>query len=47
MPLFMDEHDLDGPVSAAEVAQTHAADLEHQDAHGLLADAIRPVVEGS
>jgi hypothetical protein len=31
MPLFMDTHDLDGPVTAAEVAQAHQADLATQD----------------
>jgi len=83
MPLFMDLHDLHGPVSAAEVAKAHEADLATQDefgvnyrhywvdeeagrifclveapspeaaadvhrkAHGLVADDIRPVVEGA
>ena len=83
MPLFMDIHDLHGPVSAEEVAQAHAADLATQDefgvnytrywvdpaqgkifclveapsaeaaadvhrkAHGLVADEIISVVEGS
>jgi hypothetical protein len=31
MPLFLDIHDLDGPVTAAEVAQAHQADLAMQD----------------
>ena len=31
MALFMDTHDLDGPVSAEEVAQAHRADLAIQD----------------
>lgn len=35
MALFMDVHNLGGPVTAAEVAKAHAADLEHQDAHGV------------
>ena len=30
MPLFMDTHDLHGPVSAEEVAKAHAADLATQ-----------------
>jgi hypothetical protein len=83
MPLFIDTHDLDGPVTAAEVAQAHQADLATQDefdvhyqrywvdetrgrifclvdapsaeaaadvhrkAHGLLADDIVEVIEGT
>lgn len=83
MALFMDEHNLDGPVTAADVAAAHAKDLElqdehgvnylrywvdeeagkifclveapdpdaantvHREAHGLVADAIHPVTEGS
>ena len=31
MPLFMDTHDLDGPITAEEVAQAHQADLGIQD----------------
>jgi hypothetical protein len=31
MALFMDTHDLDGPVTAEEVAQAHQADLGVQD----------------
>ena len=31
MALFMDTHDLDGPVTAEEVAQAHQADLAIQD----------------
>ena len=82
MPLFMDVHNMDGAVSAADVAGAHQADLEkqgehgvnylrywvdeangkifclveapdaeaantvHREAHGLVADAIYPVVEG-
>ena len=30
MPLFMDTHSLDGPVSIDEVAKAHAADLQTQ-----------------
>jgi hypothetical protein len=30
MPLFIDTHDLHGPVSAEEVAKAHAADLATQ-----------------
>jgi hypothetical protein len=83
MPLFMDVHQLDGPVTAEDVANAHAADVRtqdpygvnylrywvdekegkifclvdapdaeaantvHREAHGLVADAIYPVVEGS
>ena len=82
MSLFMDMHQLDGPVSVEDVAKAHAADLAtqedygvhylrywvdesqgkifclvdapdaesaatvHKQAHGLLADEIRPVAEG-
>ena len=35
MALYMDVHNLDGPVSADDVAKAHAADLEKQDAHGV------------
>jgi hypothetical protein len=35
MGLFMDTHDLDGPVTAEEVAQAHRADLEIQDEFGV------------
>jgi Protein of unknown function (DUF4242) len=31
MPLFIDIHDLHGPVTAEEVAQAHQADLATQD----------------
>jgi hypothetical protein len=31
MPLFIDMHDLHGPVTAEEVAQAHEADLATQD----------------
>jgi len=83
MPLFMDIHTLDGPVSAEQAAGAHAADLAtqgrygvdykqywvdeehgrivclveapdadaaasvHREAHGLVADAIFPVAEGT
>lgn len=83
MPLFMDVHTMQGPVTAEEVAGAHSADLEkqgrygvdykrywvdeehgkifclveapdadsavavHREAHGLVADAIFPVAEGS
>ena len=83
MPLYMDVHQLDGPVTIDDVAKAHAADLEiqgdhevsylrywvdeaagkifclveapdadaaisvHKEAHGLLADAIYSVSEGS
>ena len=35
MPLFMDVHNLDGPVTADEVAKAHAADVKTQDGHGV------------
>lgn len=35
MPLFMDTHDLHGPVKAEEVAQAHAADLATQGEFGV------------
>jgi hypothetical protein len=35
MPLYMDVHHLDGPVSAADVAKAHEADLAIQDQHGV------------
>jgi hypothetical protein len=82
MPLFMDVHNIEGGVSAADVAAAHQADLAtqpvgvdylrywvdeeagkifclveapnanaandvHRDAHGLVADEIYPVAEGS
>ena len=83
MPLYMDVHNLDGPVTMDDVAKAHAADLEiqgdhdvsylrywvdeaegkifclveapdaeaantvHRAAHGLVADEMHPVQEGS
>jgi hypothetical protein len=35
MALFMDVHTLDGPVTLADVANAHAADLETQDDYGV------------
>lgn len=35
MPLFMDVHNLGESVTADAVAQAHAADLAHQDAHDV------------
>ncbi|HET6939993.1 MAG TPA: DUF4242 domain-containing protein [Nocardioides sp.] len=35
MPLYMDVHQLDGPVSIDDVAKAHAADLEIQDDHDV------------
>ncbi len=35
MPLFMDVHNIEGGVSASDVAGAHEADLAHQDAHGV------------
>jgi hypothetical protein len=83
MPLFMDMHKTDGPVSAADAAKAHAADVAkqgeygvdyrqywvdekggrifclvdapdadtaarvHREAHGMVADEIYEVSEGS
>ncbi len=83
MPLFMDVHNMEGGVSAGDVAKAHAADIEtqgkygvnyksywvdekagkifclvdapdaetahtvHREAHGLVADEIFEVQEGS
>lgn len=83
MPLFMDVHNMEGGVSAADVAKAHQADVEtqgkhrvnyksywvdekagkifclveapdadtahtvHREAHGLVADEIYEVSEGS
>ncbi|WP_109472566.1 DUF4242 domain-containing protein [Ornithinimicrobium cavernae] len=35
MPLFMDVHELDGPVSADDVAAAHLADLKAQGSHDV------------
>jgi len=35
MPLFIDTHDLGGPVTAEEAAKAHAADLATQDEFGV------------
>lgn len=35
MPLFMDVHNLDGGVAAADVAKAHEADLQTQDGYGV------------
>lgn len=35
MPLFMDVHNIEGGVSASDVAGAHQADLATQDAHGV------------
>jgi hypothetical protein len=35
MALFMDAHNLGGPVTIDDVAKAHAADLQAQDAHGV------------
>ena len=35
MPLFMDVHNVEGGVSAADVAGAHEADLAAQGAHGV------------
>ncbi len=83
MPLYMDVHHLDGPVTVDDVAKAHLADLQHQhkydvkylrywvdeakgeifclveapspdaanivhrEAHGLVADEVHLVQEGS
>jgi hypothetical protein len=35
MPLYMDVHNMDGGVSAGDVANAHMADLETQAKHGV------------
>jgi len=35
MPLFMDVHNMEGGVSAEDVAQAHAKDVEVQGEHGV------------
>jgi hypothetical protein len=35
MALFMDVHNLGGPVTVDDVAKAHAADLQTQDEHGV------------
>jgi hypothetical protein len=35
MPLYMDVHNMDGGVSAADVAKAHEADLATQGPHGV------------
>ena len=35
MALFMDVHNMDGGVSAADVAKAHQRDLETQDKYGV------------
>lgn len=35
MPLYMDMHNMDGGVSAADVAGAHAKDVEIQGEHGV------------
>jgi hypothetical protein len=35
MTLFMDVHNLGGPVTLDDVKKAHAADLENQDAHNV------------
>lgn len=35
MTLFMDVHNMDGGVSAADVAKAHQRDLETQDKYGV------------
>ncbi len=35
MSLFMDVHNIEGGVSAADVAEAHKADLETQGAYGV------------
>ena len=83
MPLYMDMHDLDGPVAFDDVAKAHMADLQtqdkydvsyvrywvnedrgkifclveapsadaaatvHREAHGLVAESVLEVQEGS
>jgi hypothetical protein len=35
MALYMDVHNLTGPVTLDDVAKAHAADLQTQDSHGV------------
>ena len=35
MPLFMDVHNMEGDVSAADVAKAHQADLDTQGQYGV------------
>ena len=35
MPLYMDVHNLDGPVTLDDVAKAHAADLDKQGDHDV------------
>jgi hypothetical protein len=35
MPLYMDVHNIDGGVSASDVAKAHQADLDTQVKHGV------------
>lgn len=35
MPLFMDVHNMEGGVSAADVAKAHEADVATQGSHGV------------
>jgi hypothetical protein len=35
MPLYMDVHNMEGGVSAADVAKAHAADVETQSQYGV------------
>ena len=35
MPLYMDVHNLDGSVSAADVAEAHKKDMAEQAKHGV------------
>ena len=35
MPLYMDVHRLDGPVTVEDVAKAHAADLKTQDPYDV------------
>jgi hypothetical protein len=35
MPLFMDVHKMDGPLSADDVAKAHAADLAKEGEYGV------------
>ncbi|MBI1376497.1 MAG: DUF4242 domain-containing protein [Frankiales bacterium] len=35
MPLYMDVHNLGAAVTLEDVAKAHAADLEHQEKHGV------------
>ena len=46
MPLFLDVHSLDDPVTLDDVAQARDADPRIHEPHGLVAQEIYQVTEG-